>query len=274
MSFARQFSICSNDDHHSDKPTTQEHALSSLQRPGMHGHGHIRKILRPGKYAFDPNASELWFPAHPEDPDVAEKRAASIRRPQMIRMEDVAWHQSQELSWTAQLSIESKMVSIPVDIADDAGLGYYNCRALGAGDVISLNNRSLVTNFCYHDDYFERYVLGVLGCWSIEQHEFAHVDTPLTDRSGYLVLGKVDPVDQALEMTAFIVESGLSVYIPAHTIHTNDYFLGTWETLLSSACEFPSAQLKQSRNEPLQFVYDQEDLPLSSRVHRRFKPAW
>jgi hypothetical protein len=261
MSFARQVSICRRDDQMSVKPTEEELSLSRLKRPGMHGDNQIRQVLLPGKYALDPAADEPWIPTGWHEPEVTVRRAASIRRPRLIRMENVAWQQSQEFVWTARHSTKRKTISIPIDFADDAGLGYYGCRALSSNDVISLNHRSIITNFCYGDDYFQDYVLGVLGSWSIEQHEFAHVDTPLDDRSGFLVLGRVDSADQALEMTAFVVPPGLSVYIPAQTIHTNDYLLGTWETLLSSSCEFPSAQLKQSKEEPQTVVHGTQGLP-------------
>ena len=94
------------------------------------------------------------------------------------------------------------------------------------------------------EDYFNRYVVDVCGGCSIEHHEFAHVDMPLEDQSGHLLIGRIDPIDQALELTAFVVRPMQRVYIPAKTIHTNDFLLGTWETLLSSYCDFPSAQLR------------------------------
>lgn len=261
MSFARQISICRRDDNVLIAPTEQEIQLSRLQRPGMNANHRIRQILRPGKYAFGPLDEPPWRTVDQREPDVVQRRADLVRRPRRVRLDDVIWNRSQELNWTAYLSTESRTISIPIDVADDVGLGYYDCRLISPDDVISLNHRSLITNFHYHDDYFRNYVLGVLGFSSIEQHEFAHVDTPLDDRSGHLVIGRMDPLDQSLELTAFVVKPGDSVYIPAHTIHTNDYLLGTWETLLSSACEFPSAQIRQSTDEPMEFVYDQAASP-------------
>ena len=177
-----------------------------------------------------------------------------MRLPKLIRMEMASWQRYQKLTWTAFLACTAPEISIPIDDADDANLGYYNCRLLEPGDVISLSHRSIITDFCYQEDYFDSYVVGVLGSSLIEQHEFAHVNTPLDDRSGHLVIGKIDPSDQALELTAFAVKAGDSVYIPANTVHTNDYLLGKWETLLSSACDFPSARVRQPGDKPLRFA--------------------
>lgn len=147
-------------------------------------------------------------------------------------------------------------VVIPVQQADDATLGYYNCRLLTAGDIISLNERSIVTDFHYQDDYFDKYVMEFLGGPRFEQHAFAHVDMPRDHRSGYLMIGKVDPRDQSLEVTAFNVEPGDAVYIPAGTLHTNDYLLGTWQTLLSSAFEGPYALVKQPEDKPICLIVE------------------
>lgn len=254
MSFASQVTICRHDDNSAVTPTEQELQLSRLVRPGMNGERRIKQILPRGKYAYNPAGSVQWTAVDWERADVTESRRNIVRAPKRVRLEGVSWQQYQELNWTGHLSSASLNLSAPIDDADDAGLGYYNCRLLTPGDVITLNHRSMITDFHYHDDYFDQYVIGVLGSSFIEQHEFAHVDTPLGRRSGYLVLGKMDRVSQALELTAFAVRPEDSVYIPAKTIHTNDYLLGIWETLLSSSCEFPSAQIKRPGHEPLRFV--------------------
>ena len=235
-------------------PTLQEQQLSELARPGMNGSGSIRQILHPGKYAYTPGAKTPWKPVDREEPDVAARRKHNRRKPKLVRFDGVAWYQHEELSWAAYMSSAPLNHTAPIDEADDATLGYYNCRLLQPGDVISIDQRSMVTDFCYGDEYFERYVLGANGCSTIEQHDFAHVDMPLDGRSGLLVIGRIDQTDQVLELTAFRVRPGCAVYIPAKTIHTNDYLLGRWETLLSSACEFPMAEMRHYNAKPLRFV--------------------
>lgn len=254
MSFSNQISFCRNHNNLAIAPTEQEIRLSRLSRPGLEADRHIRQILNPGKYAYFPADHRPLKATDWSRADVAIERGPIVREPKRVRITDVTWRQSQEFNWTAYLPTSSGRIRVPVDMADDAKLGYYNCRLLSPNDVVSLHHRSIITNFRYDDDYLKRYVIGVLGCSSIEQHEFAHIDKPLDKRSGYLLIGKMDPIDQSLELTAFLVRQFQSVYIPAKTIHTNDYLLGTWETLLSSYCEFPSAQIKQPENAPLQFA--------------------
>lgn len=250
MSFARQLSVCRSVDDVTIAPTELEWNLATLQRPGMYGDRRIKQILRPGKYSFAPLKKLQWQRAGWLATDVAVCRKNQVRAPRRARLKDVSWQQSDDLDWTMHLPVDANVISIPVDDTDDAGLGYYGCRLIRPDDVISLQHRSLIINFCYQDDYLENYVLSGRGGSSIEQHDFAHVDMPLDERSGHLVIGRIDPTDQALELTAFMVQPLQRVYIPAQTIHTNDYLLGTWETLLSSACEFPSAQIKPSMIEP------------------------
>ena len=253
MSFAKEFSICQHSSDTTAMPTEQELQLSHLVRPGMTGARRIKQILYPGNYAFDSAEDGQYRPVGSTMVDVAESRRDSIGLPGLVRLEMASWRRCQEFTWTAYLASIAHQIIVPVHKADDATLGYYNCRLLKAGDVISLNHRSIITDFVYQDDYFGRYVMGVLGGSLIEQHAFAHVDMPHDLHSGHLVIGKIDPRDQALELTAFAVRPGDSVYIPAGTIHTNDYLLGTWQTLLSSACKFPNARITQPGNKPLRF---------------------
>lgn len=254
MSFAREFTICRHSSDSVAIPTEEELQVSRLVRPGMTGGRWIEQILLPGKYAYMPEENGQYQPVDPTLLDVTETRRHSIWPPRLVRIEMASWQRYQELVWAAFLESTISEITVPVHEADDAALGYYNCRLLKPGDVISLNHRSIITDFVYRDDYFGRYVMDVLGGSLIEQHAFAHVDTPRDRYSGHLVIGKIDPADQALELTAFAVRPGDSVYIPAGTIHTNDYLLGTWKTLLSSACEFPSARVRQPGDKPLRFI--------------------
>lgn len=248
MSFVEQVSICSAAYDLTVSPTEQEWRLARLQRPGMFGNQHVKQVLHPGRYSFTPLSEPLWQPLDRWKPDVTRERAGHVRKPKLTRVANVSWQHSDGLDWTMYLPRDSPILSVPVEVADDASLGYYNCRIIRPHDVVSLRHRSIVVDFCYQEEYFDRYVVDVCGGCSIEHHDFAHVDMPLDKNSGYLLIGRIDPSDQALELTAFVINPMDRVYIPAQTIHTNDYLLGTWETMLSSECEFPSAQLKPSNS--------------------------
>jgi len=261
MSFAQQVSICRANFNLAIAPTEQELRLAGLQRPGMFGDRQIKQVLPPGQYSFNPSATPPWTYLNGWEFDVAQKRASHVRKPRLTRLADVSWQRLNRLDWTVYLPDQTSVVNVPIEIADDASLGYYNCRIIRTQDVITLRHRSIVVEYHYQPDYLDRYVIDVCGGCSIEHHEFAHVDMPLDNGSGHLVIGRIDPIDQALELTAFVVQPLQRVYIPEQTIHTNDFLLGKWETMLSSECEFPSAKLKPLDKAPSDMVHE-HPLPL------------
>ena len=99
-------------------------------------------------------------------------------------------------------------------------------------------NQQLQVSFCYHHgiqdftydtNYLEDYAK-TRGC-GLETHLFTHLNCPLHSDNGLLVLGKF--FDCELHLTAFQVPVRHTVYVPAGTIHSNDYLIGTWRTMLS-----------------------------------------
>ena len=94
---------------------------------------------------------------------------------------------------------------------------------------VSLCYRHGIQDFTYENNYLEDYAK-VRGC-GIETHSFAHLDCPLDPNSGVFVLGKL--IGDELHLTAFQVPARHTVYVPADTIHSNDYLIGTWRTMLS-----------------------------------------
>ena len=99
-------------------------------------------------------------------------------------------------------------------------------------------NQQLQVTFCYHHgiqdftydtNYLEDYAK-TRGC-GLETHLFTHLNCPLDLDNGLLVLGKF--FDCELHLTAFQVPVRHTVYVPAGTIHSNDYLIGTWRTMLS-----------------------------------------
>lgn len=242
--FGRQSSNCDPD--FSDvTPTAEEVDLSQIIRPGMRGSREIKQVVNAGTYAFDAT-TRRFTPNANCCPLVLAERAAEVERPHLHSMAEAIWTEPSSKEWIVTIhGCLSSIIEVPVQFATDGTLGYYGCRILGAGDKVHISRRSIITNFIYGSNYLDDYVIKSNGGSGVEHHGFAHLDTPLDDNSGHLVLGKIDKETDALELTAFKVPKGVSVYIPEDTIHTNDYFLGTWETLLSPACKFPSAKLKR-----------------------------
>ena len=98
---------------------------------------------------------------------------------------------------------------------------------------VSLLEKHEIVDFHYGKDYLENFVMKV-NHPGIEKHEFSHLDCPHGDfnGSGYFVIGKIVNNNE-LHLTAFLVPSKHTLYIPPNTIHSNDYLQGTWRTMLA-----------------------------------------
>ena len=142
---------------------------------------------------------------------------------------------------------------LPVDIATTEHLRYYGASLADSTQVeVSLMCRHGIQDFTYENDYLEDYVESENGGCGLEMHEFAHLDCPLQDDSGYFVIGKM--FDQTLHLTAFKVPTRHTLYLPGGLIHSNDYMKGTWRTMLSDAaidhCHIMK-QTEENRNDEL-----------------------
>lgn len=138
---------------------------------------------------------------------------------------------------------------IPVDIATNENLAYYSCSLADSKQLkISLLYRHGVQDFTYENSYLEDYVKSkkALGGSGIEQHQFAHLDCPFDDDSGYFVVGKLD--GEMLHLTAFKVPTKHTLYVPPGVIHSNDYLKGTWRTMLSDEAEIEHCHLVKRDN--------------------------
>ena len=123
---------------------------------------------------------------------------------------------------------------LPVDIATTEHLRYYGASLADSTQVeVSLMCRHGIQDFTYESNYLEDYVEAENGGCGLEVHEFAHLDCPLQDDSGYFIIGKM--LDQTLHLTAFKVPTRHTLYLPGGIIHSNDYMKGTWRIMLSDA---------------------------------------
>ena len=124
---------------------------------------------------------------------------------------------------------------IPSVTATCHKLQYYNCQfATESQRLVQVLYESEIQTFNYSKKYLNDYIEKKGGGPGLERHPFPHMDCPNSENSGRLVLGKfVDKEETELHLTAFEVPKGEIVYIPGNVIHTNDYFLGKWHTMLS-----------------------------------------
>lgn len=119
---------------------------------------------------------------------------------------------------------------IATEFATNEHLRYYGASFAENQQLqVSLCYRHGIQDFTYENNYLEDYAK-VRGC-GIETHSFAHLDCPLDSDNGVFVLGKLE--EGELHLTAFRVPARHTVYVPAGTIHSNDYLIGTWRTMLS-----------------------------------------
>jgi len=145
---------------------------------------------------------------------------------------------------------------VPVEVATNSLLEFYGCSLIeeSTGGSLELNDEHRIQDFTYQQDYFKKYVLNVGA--GIETHEFAHIDCPLSplDESGVFLLGKWEeeestdnvnqPAKNNLCLTAFRIPQLHVLFVPEGTIHSNDYLLGCWRTMLSWTTEKPIDNVK------------------------------
>lgn len=95
---------------------------------------------------------------------------------------------------------------------------------------------SVLAVYDYKDNYFSDWVMraGPLAGSRIERHPVDHLVTLIrpsdADAPSYFILGRVLE-DGKLELGAIRLEVGVTVLIPANTVHTNDYVKGTLEEI-------------------------------------------
>ena len=119
---------------------------------------------------------------------------------------------------------------VATEFATNEHLRYYGASFAENQQLqVSFCYRHGIQDFTYENNYLEDYAK-TRGC-GIETHSFTHLDCPLDPDNGVFVLGKF--VDDELHLTAFQVPVRHTVYVPAGTIHSNDYLIGTWRTMLS-----------------------------------------
>ena len=193
--------------------------------------------LAPGRYKL---SSLVSFPDH----EIPSPKFACI--PVDSRNQ---WQTSTQpgKSGCLELSAEALATMVPVEMATSVLLEFYGCPLIdsNASTLIQLHTEHSVQDYYYAPNYYQRYSKKFGG---LEQHDFAHIDCPLDslDESGLFVLGKWSDSDDgddsnnnALLLTAFRVPQIHALYVPAGVIHTNDYFCGTWRTMLSWTTEIP-----------------------------------
>lgn len=244
------------------EPSAEETALCELLRPQMRGSGQIQQVLGLGVHTFVSSSYLSEGASHQGELKLLKPNQGNP--PCIAAIMDSKWEEALPSEWTVTIENFSAEIPVPVQTATNETLGYYGCSLLKQGDTIDLQHRSILVEFTYGNGYLDEYVDAVAGGSGIEHHGFAHVDTPLDENSGYLILGNLEVESGLLELTAFNVPQCHSVYIPGNTIHTNDYFLGRWQTLLSASCNFPSAKLRGVDNRRLRILPVRTDPALFS----------
>merc|ERR1712129_263032 len=71
------------------------------------------------------------------------------------------------------------------------------------------------------------------------------------ENAGVFILGKFH--NELLHLTAFRIFCGQSLYVPPHTIHSNDYQRGRWRTYLENSEDIDICALVQ-KNDPRQNI--------------------
>ena len=147
---------------------------------------------------------------------------------------------------------------IPSVRATNHNLQYYNCHIAAESQIlVPVLHESEIQLFDYTEEYLTDFIEKEGGGPGLERHPFPHMDCPNSEDSGHLVLAKfVDDNETKLHLTAFEVPMGETVYIPGNVIHTNDYFLGKWHTMLSGETDVDLVHLvKGNQKEAFHFSW-------------------
>ena len=107
------------------------------------------------------------------------------------------------------------------------------------------------------------------GC-RLERHNFAHFETALSSEteSGHFIIGKYDEESGTMYLTAFIIPRGYTLYVPANTIHTNDYQRGLWRTYLEHGKDIDVCNLvgDHETNDDVKNIMLRLDEPIQPRL--------
>lgn len=152
--------------------------------------------------------------------------------------------------------------SLPVDFPTNRHLAFYKNKCGKSPMLVDLDDTLIhlatphyVVDITYRENYRTDYAYARTG---LERHDFCHLYYPLSDHSGYLIIGKLIRNDSEstsciergeLYLTAFKVPKLHGLFLPEFIIHSNDYMLGTWRTMLADGVPVDGVQqlLRTSR---------------------------
>ena len=168
----------------------------------------------------------------------------SLPRRTIVR--GVSWKLSNIENTSGELIFPSDFSGfLQVEMATNTLLAYYGCEfAEGKSKKVDIPFRSAIQDFTYEKDYLTNYVERKNKGSGLERHAFPHLDCPLTNDSGFFILGKF--IENELHITAFRIPERRTLYIPGNCIHSNDYLRGTWRTMLSDGCCIDHVHLKKA----------------------------
>jgi Ca2+-binding EF-hand superfamily protein len=210
--------------------------FESFRRQGSKGHdvmtggeGIVKDIV-PGEYELG---------------DLAFFRDLPKLIPKVTIVKGVSWESSNIPGTSGNLIFPRGFSgNIEADIASCDILAYYGCSfANSKSEKVFIPYRHAVQDFTYENDYLADYVERKNGGAGLERHGFSHIDCPLDEDSGFIILGKLEKCE--IHLTAFKIPRRQTLYIPGNCIHSNDYLKGTWRTMLSDETNIDHVHLKR-----------------------------
>jgi len=136
---------------------------------------------------------------------------------------------------------------VPIAHATPEFLGYYGATLTTqfCTQMVTLKAEHELIEFEYSPNYKEKWVLNAElgpGALGLEKHEFAHLECPLDEDSGILLLAKLE--GKELQLTGFRIPAYHTVYLAPQVIHSNDHLRNKWRTMLTSFTEEEIAEGK------------------------------
>ena len=226
-----------------DKIRKRWNKFASFKRPGqdgkiaMKGGSNIVDDLVPGEYSLQ---------------DLAKFHDLPTILPKRTIVKGVLWKSSNIPNTSGNIVFPSEFNGhLEVETATNELLAYYECEfANGKSEKILLPYRHAIQDFTYENDYLTNYVEKMNRGAGLERHDFTHLDCPLTDDSGFFIMGKL--IEDELHITAFKIPKRHTLYIPGNCLHSNDYLKGTWRTMLSDESNIDHVHLKRRKGSKTQ----------------------
>ncbi|MFK7871678.1 MAG: hypothetical protein AB8C84_00710 [Oligoflexales bacterium] len=197
-----------------------------------------------------------------EKQNVVMSALCSSQKPPMLKVE-AQWNKEESiqredasiLGGFGTLIVDNeKDFCIPVAPSQKSFFAYYGAYLIPYDNVVQFESDSPLplTEMRIGPLYAEQYLMDeqLGGGFYLETHDRPHFHMPLNvEASGYLILGKMN--GRYLEVSAFSIPYGYSVYTPPEVIHNDGFLVGHYKVVYSVTEHYSTVLLQNQTGQML-----------------------